>query len=131
LFAVVAHKGNFGMSQEHNGPASELAGYTTVGDWLDRYAGPFFPTRSSVDWFIKRNRRELVERGALIPREGRSGSLVSIERMPQALIEILKRRALDGGFLWAPLSTTRGVDSKNQTRLPETSLALTRRFVSP
>jgi hypothetical protein len=95
LFAVVAHEGFSDMDQQHNGPASELAGYTTVGDWLDRYAGPFFSTRSSFEWFVKRNRRELVERGALITREGRSGSLVSIERMPQAVIEILKRRALD------------------------------------
>jgi hypothetical protein len=83
------------MDQQHNGPASELAGYTPVDDWLDRYAGPFFPTRASLDWFIKRNRDELVERGALIPRQGRSGSLVSVERMPKAVIEILKRRALD------------------------------------
>jgi hypothetical protein len=42
----------------------------------NHHAGPFFETRSSLDWFIKRNRRELVEIGALIPREGRSGSLI-------------------------------------------------------
>ena len=75
-------------------PASELAGYTSCGDWLDRYAGPFFETRSSFDWFIKRNRDELVKLGALIPRGGRSGSLVSIERMPKAVISILQRKAL-------------------------------------
>ena len=43
---------------------ADLAGYTRVGDWLDRFAGPFFDTRSSLDWFIKRNRRELIEIGA-------------------------------------------------------------------
>jgi hypothetical protein len=84
------------MDQQHNGPASELAGYTPVGDWLDRYAGPFFATRSSFEWFVKRNRDELVEVGALIPRGGRSGSLVSIERMPKAVISILRRKALGG-----------------------------------
>lgn len=72
----------------------ELSGYTSVGDWLDRHAGPFFETRSSLDWFIKRNRRELVEIGALIPREGRSGSLVSVERFPRAVVNILRRRAI-------------------------------------
>jgi len=77
------------------GPAADLAGYTSVGDWLDRHAGPFFETRSSLDWFIKRNRRELVEDGALITREGRSGSLVSIERFPKAIVRILRRRALE------------------------------------
>ena len=78
---------------KHNGPASELAGYTTVGDWLDRYAGPFFSTRSSFDWFIKRHRAELIEREALIPRAGRSGSLISTEAFPKAVIAILKREA--------------------------------------
>ena len=73
----------------------ELAGYTSVADWLDHNVGPFFSTRSSLDWFIKQHRRELVERGALIPREGRSGSLLSIEKFPQAVVEILRRRALD------------------------------------
>jgi hypothetical protein len=73
---------------------ADLAGYTTLGDWLDRHAGPFFATRSSLDWFIKRHRRELVEMGALIPREGRSGSLLSIAKFPKAVVDILRRRAL-------------------------------------
>ena len=76
-------------------PVAGLAGFTSVGDWLDRYAGPFFETRSALDWFIKRNRRELVEDGALIPREGRAGSLVSIEGFPKAIVRILRRRALE------------------------------------
>jgi hypothetical protein len=73
----------------------ELAGYASAGDWLDRHAGPFFETRSSLDWFIKRNRRELVESGALIPREGRSGSLLSLNEFPKAVIRILRRKALE------------------------------------
>jgi len=76
-------------------PVADLTGYTSVGDWLDRYAGPFFDTRSALDWFIKRHRRELVETGALIPREGRSGSIVSIEKFPKAVVDILRRRALE------------------------------------
>ena len=71
-----------------------LTDYTSVGDRLDHHAGPFFETRSSLDWFIKRNRRELVEIGALIPREGRSGSLISVESFPKAVVDILRRRAL-------------------------------------
>ena len=74
---------------------ADLTGWSSVADWLDRHAGPFFETRSSLDWFIKRNRRELVEIGALIPREGRSGSLISTERFPKAVVAILRRRALD------------------------------------
>ena len=81
-------------------PAAEtsaLAGYITAVEWADRYAGSVFPTRSSLDWFIKHNRRELIEAGALIPRHGRSGSLVSSEAFPRAVIEILRRRALAKG----------------------------------
>ena len=60
-------------SKQEEVPATELAGYALVGDWQDRYAGPFFETRSSLDWFIKRNRRELVELGALIPARAVAG----------------------------------------------------------
>jgi hypothetical protein len=82
------------MTQHEDGPTPDLADYMTVGDWLDGHAGAFFQTRSSLDWFIKRNRRELVELGALIPREGRAGSLVSRARMAAAVLAIHKRRAL-------------------------------------
>lgn len=71
------------------------SGYSSIGDWLDRYAGAFFDTRAALDWSVKRNRRELIERGALIPRAGRSGSLVSIHRMSAAVVDILRRRALE------------------------------------
>jgi len=82
------------LHDQQRDSASALADYTSAANWLDHYAGPFFETRSSLDWFIKRNRRELVEVGALIPREGRSGSLIEPHRFSRAVIEILKRRAL-------------------------------------
>lgn len=73
----------------------DLSGFTSVDVWLQKHAGPFFETRSALDWFIKRHRRELIESGALITRAGRSGSLVSIEEFPRSVITILKRRALE------------------------------------
>lgn len=72
---------------------ADLKQFTTVGDWQDRFAGPFFETRSSLDWFLKRHRNELVELGALLPRAGRSGSLISTELFPKAVIKILRREA--------------------------------------
>jgi hypothetical protein len=80
-------------TERYPAQASALAGYTGVGDWLDRHAGPFFPTRSSLDWFIKRNRRELVASGALITRAGRSGSLVHRTKFPKQVIAIHRRMA--------------------------------------
>lgn len=82
-------------AQQQPAEASALAGYMTLGEWVDRHAGPFFESKSSVDWFVKRNRRELIEADALIPREGRAGSLVHLEKFPQAVLGILKRRALE------------------------------------
>jgi hypothetical protein len=82
------------VKQRQPASSSELAKYVDVGGWLNSHAGAFFETRSSIDWFIKRNRRELIEAGALIPREGRSGSLLSIEKFPRTVIKILRRRAL-------------------------------------
>lgn len=81
--------------QAPTAPAAGLTGYISVSDWLDTQAGPFFETRSALDWFIRQHRRELIEADALIPREGRNGSLVSIEKFSQAVISILKRRALE------------------------------------
>jgi hypothetical protein len=86
------------MDHSHDPDASapaNLSDYTPTGDWLDQFAGPFFDTRAAFDWFVKRNRRELIERGALIPRAGRAGSLVSISRMSTAVVDILRRRALE------------------------------------
>jgi hypothetical protein len=79
------------MEAERDTP--DLSEYASVGDWQDRYAGPFFSTRSSLDWFIRHHRDELVEMGALIPRAGRAGSLVSTREFPKAVITILRRRA--------------------------------------
>jgi hypothetical protein len=75
--------------------APALAGYMSVAAWQAAHAGPFFESRSSIDWFVKRNRLELIECGALIPREGRAGSLVSVEEFPKAVLKIFKRRALE------------------------------------
>ena len=83
------------VQQQQPAQAYGLAGYTSVGEWLDGRAGAFFPTRSSLDWFIKQNRRELIESGALIPREGRSGSLIQPDKFCHAVLNILRRRALE------------------------------------
>jgi hypothetical protein len=78
----------------HQSDIFSLTAYTSVGDWLDHHASPFFQTRSALDWFIRHHREELVERDALIPRAGRNGSLISTEIFPKAVLDILKREAL-------------------------------------
>ena len=95
---MVAHQGIQvdNAKQQEPAPVSELDGYTSVGEWFDGgHAGAFFPTRCSADWFIKNNRRELIEAGALIPRAGRSGSLIKSDKFGPVVIHILRRRALE------------------------------------
>jgi hypothetical protein len=73
---------------------TQLADYASVAEFFDQFAGPFFENRGAIDWFIKTHRRELVRRGALLPREGRNGSLVECAIFQRAVVEILKRRAV-------------------------------------
>ena len=84
------------MLTDRGGGASPLSGYMTIAEWFEKgHADPLFPNKSSIDWFIRNNRRELIETDALIPRDGRAGSLVHLEKFPQAVLGILKRRALE------------------------------------
>ena len=83
------------MAQQSEAKRSPLESYILLADWLPADGNAFFPTRSSLDWFIKMNRDELVRRGALLPREGRSGSLVERQRFARVVLDIFKRRAAD------------------------------------
>ncbi len=76
--------------------STELTEYISVPDWFAGGNGArVFPTRSSVDWFVKQHRGELIECGALITRRGRAASLVSTKELPKAIVRILRRQAVD------------------------------------
>jgi hypothetical protein len=92
---VVAQQQEIKVDNNLQQTPTDLAGYISVTDWFEANAGAFFETRPALDWFIKRNRRELIEADALITRGGRSGSLVSQENFPKAVVWIFKRRALE------------------------------------
>jgi len=84
------------LAQQQSLGPSVLAEYTSVTTWLaEQGSEVFFPTKASLDWFIKRHRRELVKSGALITREGRCGSLVSRRKFSEAVVDILRRRAVE------------------------------------
>lgn len=82
------------MESQAQQQVSTLAGWMPLAEWVETHGGAMFGTKASVDWFVKRNRRELIEADALLPREGRAGSLVSVEKFPQVVVGIFKRRAL-------------------------------------
>ena len=78
-------------------PTSEISKFASLTDWraLKKTRPPFFPTRSSLESFIKLHRRELIERGALLPGRGRMGSLVEVEKFSLAVVEIYSRQAIE------------------------------------
>lgn len=83
------------MNDNQQQTPTAMAGYISLNGWLEANPGAFFETRPALDWFIKRHRRELIEADALITRGGRSGSLLSREEFPKAVVQIFKRRALE------------------------------------
>lgn len=50
-----------------------------------------FPTEQSLKWFIRRNRHELVEGGALVMPAGKK--LAVVDRFDQVVQEVGQRRA--------------------------------------
>jgi hypothetical protein len=63
-------------------------------DWQEKHGGAVFPTYSSLDFFLRKHRKEMIERGALITRKGRAGTLVA-PTFGKIAVEILHREALD------------------------------------
>lgn len=73
---------------------SYLLSYEVAEQWRVKYAGDMFPTRASLAWFLRMNRHDLVECGALILRAGRSGNMVHRSRMVEAVQRIRRTDSL-------------------------------------
>lgn len=73
-----------------------LKALTRIKDWRCDEAAHVFPTDSSLEWFARQHRNELIRAGALFPRLGRSGSFVHPERMAAEVIHIITERAQRG-----------------------------------
>ena len=56
-----------------------------------RLSSEVFPTEESLKWFIRRNRAELVQGGALVMPNGKK--LAVVDRFDQAVDAIGRRRA--------------------------------------
>jgi len=70
-----------------------LSGFAGLEDWRAAHAGPFFPTKVSLAWFIRNHRTELVASGALILGEGRAGSVVECAKFSEAVVAIKRRES--------------------------------------
>ncbi|MFZ3320760.1 MAG: hypothetical protein WA190_00200 [Usitatibacter sp.] len=67
--------------------------YMVLADWRRLHGSVYFPNDSSLTWFLKWHRQELVDTGAIITRGGRSPSLAHRVKMQKIVIRILQRKA--------------------------------------
>lgn len=65
--------------------------FTRSHDWVIKYGGDVFPTRGSLEWFIRQHRAELIGSGELIVRRGAGGSLIG-PGFGRLAVEILQRQ---------------------------------------
>lgn len=70
-----------------------LKSLTRIKDWRRDEAPHVFPTDSSLEWFARQHREQLIRAGALFPRLGRGGSFVNPERMSAEVMRIIAERA--------------------------------------
>lgn len=72
-----------------------VADYRPLRDWVADRGGSAFPTFSSAEWFIRRNRDRLVQSGQLIIRKGSAGSLVG-PSFDAVVLDILRDESAGG-----------------------------------
>lgn len=72
-----------------------VADYRPLRDWVADRGGSAFPTFSSAEWFIRRNRDRLVQSGQLIIRKGSAGSLVG-PGFDAVVLDILRDESAGG-----------------------------------
>ena len=72
-----------------------VADYRPLRDWVADCGGRTFPTFSSAEWFIRRNRDRLIQSGQLIIRKGSAGSLVGPD-FDAVVLDILRDESACG-----------------------------------
>lgn len=73
--------------------AVRVADYRPLRDWVANCGGSTFPTFSSAEWFIRRNRERLTQSGELIIRRGSAGSLVG-PGFDKVVLDILQEESV-------------------------------------
>lgn len=73
--------------------AVRVADYRPLRDWVANCGGSTFPTFSSAEWFIRRNRERLTQTGQLIIRKGSAGSLVG-PGFDKVVLDILREESV-------------------------------------
>ncbi|HYC38056.1 MAG TPA: hypothetical protein VEC19_16625 [Usitatibacter sp.] len=79
--------------ESHSQQQPSLTDYIAARAWLKHTPNAFFPTDSSLRYFIKQHEAELIKCGAFIPALGSAGPLVHPAKLAQAAIAIRLREA--------------------------------------
>lgn len=72
--------------------ASDPSAYLRSHRWVEENGGDLFRTHSSLEWFIRNHRQELIESGELIPRRGPGGHLIGLD-FGRVALAIMQRQA--------------------------------------
>lgn len=71
-----------------------LTSFRSARIWVEEFGGDIFPTFASLEWFIRKHRKELVRSGQYLPRKGSAGALVG-PRIEEVVISIITRECVE------------------------------------
>jgi len=78
------------MTPQDNG----FSQYRVARTWLRDNPNPFFCSFASLEWFIRQNRKELIESGELLVRRGSVGTLIG-PGFERVVLDIMKRKSAE------------------------------------
>jgi hypothetical protein len=90
----VLRRGGVLSNVPRSGKIMDLNNWCSPEEWRKERAASVFPTSASLNWFIRVNRRELVEGGVLIIGSGRAKDSVDVSRFGQVVQEIRQAKSL-------------------------------------
>lgn len=65
-----------------------------IREFIEEYNREVFPTKASLEWFLRRNYARLVQDQAVIVRRGRGGNLIDPEVFDRTVGSILREASL-------------------------------------
>ena len=76
------------MSSEH-----QLSNLRTLSEYRSEGRSHIFPSQASLDWFIRKHKKRIIECGAILAPTGRK--LINIEVFDQLVLEIGTQTVLE------------------------------------
>jgi hypothetical protein len=72
--------------------STDLSEFIDWREWLTRTGNPVFPTRASLEWFLREHRQELIDSGEFLPGAGNRSHLLG-PKFGALVVDVLRRKA--------------------------------------